>query len=117
MAHREVTGIEPKYLFFDEVQQAPEWSRFVRRLHNSGKYHIVVSGSSSRLLGREIATELRGRYRSLLMMYLASGVCKAPKILVPPDFKTFRAPDKTVTFPTSTSDFIEYIAVVRNLLL
>ncbi|HIH09187.1 MAG TPA: ATP-binding protein [Candidatus Diapherotrites archaeon] len=68
VAHREVTGIEPKYLFFDEVQQAPEWSRFVRRLHNSGKYHIVVSGSSSRLLGREIATELRGRYRSLLML-------------------------------------------------
>lgn len=68
VAHREVTGIEPKYLFFDEVQEAPGWSKFVRRLHNSEKYCIVVSGSSSKLLSREIATELRGRYRSTLML-------------------------------------------------
>ncbi|MBI5553391.1 MAG: ATP-binding protein [Candidatus Diapherotrites archaeon] len=68
VAHREVTGIEPRYLFLDEVQEAPGWSRFVRRLHNSGKYFIVVSGSSSKLLGREIATELRGRYRSTLLL-------------------------------------------------
>src|SRR3989344_993818 len=68
VAHREVTGIEPKYLFFDEVQQAPGWSKFIRRLHNSGKYCIVVSGSSSKLLSMEIATELRGRYKSTLML-------------------------------------------------
>ena len=68
VAHREVTGLEPKYLFFDEVQEAPGWSKFVRRLHNSGKYCIVVSGSSSKLLSMEIATELRGRYRSTLML-------------------------------------------------
>ncbi len=68
VAHREVTGVEPKYLFFDEIQQAPHWSKFIRRLHNSGKYRIVVSGSSSKLLSKEIATELRGRYRSTLLL-------------------------------------------------
>lgn len=68
VAHREVTGMEPKYLFFDEVQAAPDWSKFVRRLHNLGKYHIVVSGSSSKLLSKEVATELRGRYRSTLLL-------------------------------------------------
>ncbi len=68
VAHREITGIEPRYLFFDEIQQAPQWSRFIRRLHNLGKYQIVVSGSSSKLLGGEIATELRGRYISKLVL-------------------------------------------------
>lgn len=68
VAHREITGMEPKYLFFDEVQEAPGWSKFVRRLHNSGKYCIAMSGSSSKLLSREIATELRGRYKSTLML-------------------------------------------------
>lgn len=68
VAHREVTGIEPKYLFFDEVQEAPRWSKFVRRIHNTGKYCLIISGSSSKLLSKEIATELRGRYRSTLLL-------------------------------------------------
>mgnify|MGYP001614108539 CR=1 FL=1 len=68
VAHREITGIEPKYLFFDEVQEAPDWSKFLRRLHNTGKYCIIASGSSSKLLSKEIATELRGRYKSTLLL-------------------------------------------------
>lgn len=68
VAHRELTGKTPKYLFFDEVHQAPQWSKFVRRLHNLNKYKMIVSGSSSKLLGKEIATELRGRYRSILVL-------------------------------------------------
>ncbi len=68
VAHRELTDKELRYLFFDEVQEIPNWSKFVRRLHNQGKYCIVVSGSSSKLLGKEIATELRGRYTSILLL-------------------------------------------------
>lgn len=49
-------------LFLDEVQSLPGWERWVRTLHNSNKYYIFVSGSSSKLLGREVATQLRGRY-------------------------------------------------------
>ncbi|MFZ2455870.1 MAG: ATP-binding protein [Candidatus Altiarchaeia archaeon] len=49
-------------LFFDEIQNLPSWEAFLRTLHNSGKYRIAVSGSSSRMLSRDIATALRGRY-------------------------------------------------------
>jgi uncharacterized protein len=49
------------FFFFDEVQNVPGWERFVRRLLDSERAQIVVTGSSSALLGREIATSLRGR--------------------------------------------------------
>jgi predicted AAA+ superfamily ATPase len=46
----------------------PVWSRLLRTLHNQRKYSITVTGSNSSLLTREIATELRGRYRDILLM-------------------------------------------------
>ena len=68
MAFYQLTNKQPVYLFFDEVQNLPQWSRVVRTLHNQQKYKIVVSGSNSGLLAKEIATELRGRYRNILML-------------------------------------------------
>ncbi|MEM5844390.1 MAG: ATP-binding protein [Candidatus Aenigmatarchaeota archaeon] len=49
------------FLFLDEIQELEEWPSFVRTLHNFQKYKIIISGSSSKLLSREISTELRGR--------------------------------------------------------
>ena len=46
---------------FDEIQAVPGWERFVRRLLDSGRVEIIVTGSSAALLSREIATALRGR--------------------------------------------------------
>jgi len=46
---------------FDEIQVVPGWERFVRRLLDSEKVDIYLSGSSAALLSREIATALRGR--------------------------------------------------------
>ncbi len=46
---------------FDEIQNVPDWSKFVRRLYDKITCQIYITGSSSKLLGREIATELRGR--------------------------------------------------------
>jgi uncharacterized protein len=50
-----------KYLFFDEVQNAPGWESYIRRLHDTEDAHIFLTGSSSHLLSRELATGLRGR--------------------------------------------------------
>jgi predicted AAA+ superfamily ATPase len=47
--------------FFDEVQAAPGWERFVRRLLDTERVHLCLTGSSSRLLSHEVATALRGR--------------------------------------------------------
>ncbi|MEN8148381.1 MAG: ATP-binding protein [Planctomycetota bacterium] len=47
--------------FFDEIQVVPGWERFVRRLLDTGRADVFVTGSSAALLSREIATALRGR--------------------------------------------------------
>lgn len=56
----EVAG-RVKHLFFDEVQNVPAWEAYIRRLHDTEDAHIFVTGSSSHLLSRELATALRGR--------------------------------------------------------
>lgn len=67
-AFHQVAGQYPLFLFFDEIQNLPGWSRVLRTLHNRGQFKIIVSGSNSELLGSEIATELRGRYDDTLML-------------------------------------------------
>jgi hypothetical protein len=49
------------YLFFDEIQNIDEWEVFIRRLYEKEKVGIFITGSSSKLLSKEIATSLRGR--------------------------------------------------------
>ena len=46
---------------FDEIQLVPGWERFVRRLLDSEKVEVFLSGSSAALLSREVATSMRGR--------------------------------------------------------
>ncbi|MDP2134525.1 MAG: ATP-binding protein, partial [Sulfuritalea sp.] len=47
--------------FLDEIQNVPGWETFVRRLLDSEQIDLFVSGSSARLLSREVATSMRGR--------------------------------------------------------
>ncbi len=64
----EIYGKEPEYLFLDEVQNLRNWEIIVRELHDLRKYRIFLTGSSSKLLSREIATQLRGRTLSYLLL-------------------------------------------------
>jgi predicted AAA+ superfamily ATPase len=57
----EITGKVPTDIFLDEVQRVEKWETMVRTLLNRGGYRIFVTGSSSKLLSREVATQLRGR--------------------------------------------------------
>lgn len=53
---------EEKVIFFlDEIQVVENWEKFVRRLYDTENCQIFISGSSSKLLSSEIATNLRGR--------------------------------------------------------
>jgi hypothetical protein len=59
--HPALRGAETVHWFLDEVQLVPGWERFVRRVLDTEKVEMVVSGSSARMLSREIHTSLRGR--------------------------------------------------------
>ncbi|MFI5343401.1 MAG: ATP-binding protein [Chlamydiales bacterium] len=49
------------YLFFDEIQNVQNWPIVVRRFYDSRLVEIYLTGSSAKLLSKEIATSLRGR--------------------------------------------------------
>jgi len=49
------------WFFLDEIQNLENWEVFIRGLIDKGSISIYISGSSSKLLSREIATQLRGR--------------------------------------------------------
>jgi predicted AAA+ superfamily ATPase len=55
------------YIFIDEPQNIKNWEITVRALHDEG-FNIFLSGSSSKLLSKEIATSLRGRTLSYTLL-------------------------------------------------
>jgi len=58
---KEIYGRKKLILLLDEIQNIPNWSKWVRRMLDSFNYQIILSGSSSKLSSKEIPTELRGR--------------------------------------------------------
>ena len=52
---------EKVFFFFDEIQVVENWEKYIRRLYDTENCQIFISGSSSKLLSSEIATNLRGR--------------------------------------------------------
>lgn len=59
------------YLFFDEIQNVDGWEKFVRRIVEKKHFRVYVTGSSSKLLSKEIATSLRGRSLSFHLFPLS----------------------------------------------
>lgn len=55
-------------LCLDEVQTVHGWEGLARRLVDAGGMELLVSGSSARLLSREVATSLRGRAMEVLVL-------------------------------------------------
>ncbi|NCC66241.1 MAG: hypothetical protein EOM15_16500, partial [Spirochaetia bacterium] len=49
------------YFFFDELQYVHQWGPFINRLQTTEKCEVYITGSSAKLLSKEIATELGGR--------------------------------------------------------
>jgi predicted AAA+ superfamily ATPase len=53
--------------FLDEIQAVPGWEVFARRLLDTERVELFLSGSSARLLSREVATSMRGRAMEALV--------------------------------------------------
>ncbi len=58
----EINKKQKIYLFLDEIQNVENWDVWVRRIYDMNKnIKIILTGSSSKLLSKEISTKLRGR--------------------------------------------------------
>lgn len=74
---REIESMDAKraYLFFDEIQNVPDFEVVVNSLNNLENVSIFLTGSNSRLLSGEMATKLGGRTVSFRMMPFSFREC------------------------------------------
>ncbi len=56
-----ITDLNYKVLFFDEIQVAEGWERYVRQKLDEG-FQLVITGSNASLLSNELGTKLTGRH-------------------------------------------------------
>ncbi len=93
------------YFFLDEIQNVPDWPIVIRRFHDSKNTEIYLSGSSAKLLSKEIATNLRGRSLATeIWPYSFNEYLTAKQI--PSEFELF---DKK-TEDTLQKHFYEYLS-------
>ena len=52
---------EPLTFYLDEIQDAPQWERWVNDLFTKG-YKVFITGSNAKLLNSELSTQLTGRH-------------------------------------------------------
>ena len=52
---------EMVYIFLDEIQMVAGWEPFVDRMLRTEQCQVFLTGSSARMLSKEIATQMRGR--------------------------------------------------------
>lgn len=62
------TQREKVWFFLDEVQNVDNWEIFVRGVLDRRNIQVFLSGSSAKLLSREVATAMRGRSLSYLIL-------------------------------------------------
>ena len=60
-SHPESRRTERVTWCFDEIQVIPGWEKFIRRVMDTENVEILLSGSSAKMLSREVATTMRGR--------------------------------------------------------
>ncbi len=69
---REVFGVrDTLFLFIDEIHRIPRWSAWARRINDSKKAILFISGSTNKLSADNMPRELRGRSYPLRLYPLA----------------------------------------------
>jgi uncharacterized protein len=58
---------QPVVLLLDEIQVVSGWEAFARRLLDTEEVELFLTGSSARLLSREVSTSMRGRAMEVLV--------------------------------------------------
>ena len=68
---KEIYPNEQITFFFDEIQEIENWEVVIKRLAEGEGHKVYLTGSSSKLLSKEIATQLRGRGLSVELFPLS----------------------------------------------
>jgi predicted AAA+ superfamily ATPase len=91
---------EKKTFLFDEIQNVPQWERFVRRLHDQG-YKFIITGSNASLLSQELGTRLTGRSTKIELFPFSFREFLTLKKFSPPNLKVLTTKQKGVLLKLS----------------
>ena len=95
------------YLFLDEIQNVENWDKWIRKVYDTKKYRIIITGSSSELLSSEIATALAGRNLSYIVYpFSFSEMLKSRGINV--EISDIKFSSKKGTILKALDEFLEY---------
>lgn len=93
------------HLFIDEVQNLPSWARWVRTLHDSRKYKLVISGSTSDLSAERLPSALRGRaINTLVLPFSFKEFLRARGI----EHSSVMPPDREGEVAASCEEYLEF---------
>lgn len=93
------------YLFIDEVQNLPSWARWVRTLSDSGKYKLVITGSTSELSTEKLPSALRGRaLNTVVLPFSLKEFLRARGI----QYSQYLPPDRAGEVASLTEEYVEY---------
>ncbi|MGC8496272.1 MAG: ATP-binding protein, partial [Candidatus Micrarchaeia archaeon] len=100
-----LSASKPVYLFIDEVQSFPEWSRWLRTLFDENKYNIFVSGSTSELTSDALPSELRGRsLETIVLPFSFKEYCTAKGLV----YKKFMNTEQKGAIIKALSEYIDF---------
>jgi len=95
-----------KTIFFDEIQNLPNWELFVNRLHRLG-YNLIITGSNAKLLSKELSTILTGRHIPIeIMPFNFKEFLKAKKFKI--DYESVSVPQKRGELLNLINDYLIY---------
>lgn len=119
-AFYELYGSDLNNIILDEVQLVAGWEPFVSRLRDTKK--VIVTGSSSKLLGGELATRLTGRHVDLLLFpfsfheYLTYRHWSIPKVFSTKDrAEVVRMLDEYILSGGFPEQFTQGRQIIRNI--
>lgn len=76
----------------DEIQLVSGWEKFVRRMMDGENVEIFLSGSSARMLSREVATTMRGRaLETVITPFSFREFARSREMTIPPPDRVLSA--------------------------
>ena len=102
------------YLFIDEAQTFPEWSRWLRTLFDQRKYKMFITGSTADLSLDNLPSELRGRAVNTMVLPFSFKEYLNAKGVITAEYLNANEAGRVVDTLSEFLDFGGYPEIVKS---
>jgi predicted AAA+ superfamily ATPase len=102
------------YLFIDEAQTFPEWSRWLRTLFDQRKYKIFITGSTSDLSLDNLPSNLRGRVVNTMVLPFSFKEYLSTKSIISAEYMKSNETSNVVEALSEFLDFGGYPEIIKS---